>query len=776
MKIVLNKLLLLLLYCICFSSVYAQKKVTTQDVNWKEFMSQHDMYWDTIPPDYYSGAIMGNGLLGTNFYKSTQGYQLNIGRVDVTERRGELPNDAYVKVGNLYDNARLPIGYFQIIPNGEVLSEKMHLSLYDAINKGSFETDKGIIEFKSYVHSKENYIVFETITTGGEINFNWVWNPIKAISPRTMARGISHPANYQNYLSNPNPEVEIKEEDGYNLSIQKLFSGITYVVAWREIKKQNHRCFIITVSQEETKEAAVNKAKNTINKGLTTNDIEQEAIHKKWWNEYYPANFISFEDSKMESFYWAQIYKFACATRPDKFIVDLQGPWAIDKTPWPAIWMNLNIQLTYSWMYTGNRSELSEPVWKTLNDNIENLKSNVHEVSWRNDAIGIGRSTSYHMISELNPDLTSSNQYEVGNLTWLLFYYYQYCIYNNKQEELINKFFPLLKMSINYYFYIRQMHIDNKYHLPITASPEYKAAADCNYDLSLLRWGLTTLLDVNEKYDLKDEKKAYWLDFLNNLVDYPIDDIRGYMIGKDVNLTSSHRHYSHLLMIYPLYMVNWEQLQNRNLITKSIDNWMRLKGALQGYSFTGSSSMYSSMGDGERAVMQLQSLLSKYIKPNTLYAETGPVIETPLAAVASLHDLYLQSWGNKIRVFYAVPPSWKKAAFINLRTEGAFLVSATRSEGKTVFIQIESEAGGVCCLQTGMNISNLEVKNLLRENIHYNIIDTSIGLIEINTQKGDIIQISDKDMDVIYPVPIIHLREDVDPFGVRKTNKSNKNK
>lgn len=46
-------------------------------VDWPEFMSRHDMLWDTITADpvepaydaglwggYYAGAIMGNGLLG----------------------------------------------------------------------------------------------------------------------------------------------------------------------------------------------------------------------------------------------------------------------------------------------------------------------------------------------------------------------------------------------------------------------------------------------------------------------------------------------------------------------------------------------------------------------------------------------------------------------------------------------------------------------------------------------------------------------------------------
>ena len=87
--------------------------------------------------------------------------------------------------------------------------------------------------------------------------------------------------------------------------------------------------------------------------------------------------------------------------------------------------------------------------------------------------------------------------------------------------------------------------------------------------------------------------------------------------------------------------------------------------------------MLLSMGKGEEALDQMKTFMKKYVKPNTLYAETGPVFETPMAAVSTLHDFYLQDWGNRIRVFHGMPSLWRDAAFSGLRAQGAFLVSAT---------------------------------------------------------------------------------------------------
>jgi hypothetical protein len=90
------------------------------------------------------------------------------------------------------------------------------------------------------------------------------------------------------------------------------------------------------------------------------------------------------------------------------------------------------------------------------------------------------------------------------------------------------------------------------------------------------------------------------------------------------------------------------------------------------------------------------------IPPNTLYNEAGsPVMESSLMAVASVNEMMLQSYDGEIHVFPAVPDAWKEVSYKNLRTEGAFLVTAKRVHGKTVYIKITSLAGGSFKLSIG---------------------------------------------------------------------------
>jgi chondroitin AC lyase len=765
-------------------------KVTTADVNWASFLAQHDMYWTGLNTDYFSGVIMGNGLIGTNLYKANDDvFRLNVGRIDVTEGRIQHPVLGYGEHSHLYDEARLPIGSFRLTPKGVVSADTTRLSLYDAVTRGIIKTGKGRIDYRTYVHAEKNYIVFDAVTDEGEAFYKWEFVPDQAVSPRHKL-GSTYAASGDNqpYADNPNPAVKNNITDGdYKLCIQPLFTGWAYVVAWKEVQQGSARRVIATVSYESSEAAAIAAAKQTLDEAFATDETAMMTAHTNWWHNYYPSSFISFDNAnKMESFYWAQAYKFACASREGKPIVDIMGPWPVVTTPWPAIWMNLNTQLTYSWLAAANRPELSKPLWKAFKDNKANLIWNAQatgtltysdgstkalDTENNNEVIGMARSSHYGMKTLLNPALAANNQYEVANMTWLLFYYWQYCTYNNKTDELQGDFFELLTYAINYYFEIRKTLADGKYHLPVTASPEYASGsigADVNYDLSSLRWGLQTLIDVNDKYNLNSPKRADWQDFLDNLVGYSTG-ANGYKISASQEYATSHRHWSHLLQIYPYYLVNWDNPADRSIITQSVDYWQSKTGALQGYSYSGSAAMYASMGDGQRAFSQLDKLVGNesYIRPNTLYRESGnPVFETPMSANAVLHDMYLQSWGGKIRVFHATPDAWKNASFVNLRTEGAFLVSATRNNGKTVFIQVESEAGGVCRLQTGLDLSKIVVRDLNGNAVPYTTADAAAGLIEITMSQGDVIQVLNTAGTVKYPAPVEQLPSNTMKFGV----------
>ncbi len=497
--------------------------------------------------------------------------------------------------------------------------------------------------------------------------------------------------------SERNPDPIPGQSGGIRWSVQPFKAGGGYVVAWLETKTGDLKRLLWTVDYFTAGQPDSSRAVALLTGTRFQASAAFAESHRQWWRAWWPQGFLSIPDTRLESFYWIQMYKLASATRADRPAIDLMGPW-FRSTPWPKIWWNLNLQLTYWPVYGANRLDIGESLMRMLDAGTSNLIANV-PAAWREDSAGIGRTSSY--------DCRGGAGSELGNLTWTLHNYWLQCRYSGDDALLRERFYPLLKRAAQYLVHNLRTGPDGLLHFPADTSPEYpERAPDSNYNLALLRWALTVLLATNERFLLRDPQAAAWRETLAKLVPYPADDKQGYHIGAGVPLAQSHRHFSHLLMFYPLHTADPDDPAERVRLEKSLDHWIGFEGALQGYSFTGASAMSSWLRRKEAAVSLLSQFLDRYVKANTMYLEAGPVIETPLAGAASVQEILLQSatpnpFAPLIRVFPAVPDSWPEVTIHRLRTEGAFLVSARRRGGQTRFIQVTSLAGTPCQIETG---------------------------------------------------------------------------
>lgn len=716
------KTLVVVIMSISYVNTYAQ----STGINWQRLLNRSDMVFDTLTTKWDEGAFVGNGLLGTMVYmKDDNALRFEIGRTDVVDHREGI--------NELFGKCRLPIGYFVLRPNGRIVSNTARVDLWNAEIRGHITTTKGSIQWRALTFSQTNIILVEAQYTGDEKSFSWAWVPEESVSSRLSFQKQSAPPGYK---ANPAGALHTKGNNGISYYNQPMLAGGSYTTAWQSAVAPNKKTFLISVGYALQNGLSDSEAFAAIKKAAAQKQDALLNAHRNWWHQYYRQSFITMPDALLESFYWIQQYKIASASRKNKPLIDLMGPWFYP-TPWPAYWWNLNIQLTYSSLYTANHLAIASVLPAVINKNVNNLINNAPE-KYRYNALALGRAGGIGMnapITVTTDTLTKNNppaELELGDATWVLYYYWLQYRYSMDKHVLAG-LYPILKRSINYYLDVLQKEADGKYHLPYTSSPEYPGGTtrDCNYDLSLLRWGCQTLIQANSLLGENDPLKAKWQDVLQNLTDYPTN-ANGLMIGRDVPFSISHRHFSHMLMIYPLHVMNWEQPGSRELIEKSLKHWHSMPAAMQGYSFTGGASIYATMHRGNEARDYLHTLITKFVKPNTMYVESGPVIETPLAAVASIQELYIQSWGNKVRVFPAMPDDWADAAFKNLRTEGAFLVSAVRKNKITQWVSIKAGADGICNIDP--NIPGL-VK--LKSARPIKLVNKGEGLYQIAMKKGE---------------------------------------
>lgn len=683
------------------------------NVNWPTFLSRHDMVWNRMPWKWTEAPFLGNGMMGTMIRQiGPQAVRWDVGRGDVqNHRRGT----------DIYGISRLPIGHFELHTSGKVEGGNIRLDLWNAEARGTIKTTAGNIQWRSFVHADHMLIVTELEPSAGEKDFRLEWQPEKAICPRQLMKP------HEDYQHNPSFSQSI--EDGIHLTVQPLLEGGETVTAWKKDVEKGKTILMASVAHSYPERTARQEAIGVI-QSVGINSIEELVkSHRKWWHEFYPASFLTLPDPWWESFYWIQMYKLASGTRADRMLLDLNGPW-LQPTPWPGTWWNLNIQLTYWPTYGSNRLCLGESLNRAMYENVDNLIDNVPD-EYRHDSAGIGRVSGHSLISS-QVRVPGSHHAEFGNLLWACHTLWLHYRHNMDDERLRNDLFPLLKRSVNFYLHFLSREQDGRLHLPTTYSPEYNDAEgpDCNYDLALLRWGCSTLVEISSRLEIDDPLVPKWQDVMSNLTDYPIDE-KCYMIARGVPFAHGHRHYSHLLMLYPLYLVNRDQDGAEELARRSVEHWHTITPRGTGYTKTGASSIMAAFGLGDQALEKLNGM-QPYITPNTMYEEAGPVIETPLSGAQSLHDMLIQSWGNTIRIFPAVAGEWRDLAFYQFRTEGAFLVSASREEGITRFVHIKSLAGEPCMVEPGLDG---DVQVFGRRT--FNLKEIQSGRFQLDLKKGE---------------------------------------
>ncbi|MCX5309922.1 glycoside hydrolase family 95-like protein [Streptomyces sp. NBC_00154] len=710
-------------------AAFAAPVVHSPDDSWRTVLDDADLLWQKLPKTWYEGPYLGNGRLGSGIYAepgaTTTAVRFNVQHSEVQDHRPEF--------GSLFGLARLPIGHFTLEPAGTITGIEWWMRLRTAELEGTITTTAGTLKLRAFVHSSSDLLAVEITPSEGEQGFRWVFHPADAISPRADFKPL--PDGYTG-----NPPAVVEQHGEVTAAVQPLLAGGQHVTAWRERTRGDSRTLYVTVTHSHPKTAARDRALRTVKTASALPYALLATPHRSWWDRFYRKSFLSLPDARLQRFYWIQLYKTASAARKDAPVMATSGPW-LEPTPWPNTWWNLNVQLEYWLIHGSNHLEL-DAVTRALSEFRDQLSREV-AAPYRADSAGIPRTTDPQLV---NGASVTDGGYgvgipgqdpptpEVGNLTWAL--HNVWLSYRHTMDESIlrDTLFPLLRKAVNYYLHFLAPGADGKLHLPATFSPEYGVnAPDCNYDLMLLRWGCRTLLDSAEQLGVHDPLTARWQEVLAKLAPYPVD-ANGFMIGAGVPFAKSHRHYSHMLAVYPLYELTGATPDERALIEKSLAHWVGFEGALQGYTFTGAASMSALLGKGEDALKYLGQLMSRFIQANTMYKESGPVIETPLSAAQSLHDMVCQSWGGTIRVFPALPAAWRELTVHDFRTQGAFLLSAVREEGRTRWVRVTSEAGAPCVVRHGID-GPIEIRDRHGRPLGYE--EVADGTVRIGLRQGD---------------------------------------
>jgi hypothetical protein len=673
-------------------------------IDWPTFMRQHVMTFDKLPGGWTEAPHFGNAMVGSMLYQAGDTLRLQVFRADVHDHRDNTWG------WTAYSRPRFQIGYFSLHPVGKLTGCKWRKDLWNAELTGTVTTDRGEIRLRHFTHAEDMAIVTELTPTAGEQGCNWTWHPAEAKTTRpgypTKEADIAKFANgYGNHYAETlkvyqaNPAGRLENDAGISVWVQDLLVGGQYATAWGEQVHGDTRTFIASIANSYPAATAAATAKSDVGRFLKAERTAWVQAHRDWWHAYYPRSFVTLPDKSLESLYWQTIYRFGCTSRAGRCFVDTPGIWFQGKS-WPYFTTDWNIQSAHWPVYTANRLEQGQALVDRLHDRREELIKAVRPVEWQDDSAYLPIAVAWDIVGTREDDRRYFDL--VGNLPWALNNCWSQYRYSMDDTLLREKIYPLLRRAINLYLHLVKQGDDGTFRLPPTYSPELGVFEDCNFDLALFKWGCHTLLKACQRLNIDDPLIPRWKAVVEHLPDYPADEF-GFMLGRDKSSSANHQHFSNLLMIYPLHLVNIEQVGTADVLKRSFDRARSTAGPGQRQAMVQAHAgpMGATIGLGDEALDSLKRLQGD-LYPNGLWYES-PCIESTLAAANIIQDMLLQSWSDPakeetgpIRIFPAVPTAWQDVEFHDLRTEGAFLVSAKRSGGKTAWVRIKSLAGEPC--------------------------------------------------------------------------------
>lgn len=701
--------ILLLLLCFSFAG-YAQK-LKPYNLSFAKLADK----WDEAMP-------LGNGMLGALIWEKNNKLRLSLDRADLWDERKamdiskfnfkwveeQVHKNNYSAVQKLgdepYDRSPFPTKLpaaaleFDMAKLGKVVAND--LDIETALNTVKFEN--GTV-FNCYIHATEQRGYFS-------------FSDLKAAD--LLPSLIVH-----NYSNN---QTEKGDNSHAGVGLQKLGYGKGTVVntpnsvRYHQPTYEGHYFEVLVQWQKMGKNQIIGSWTITSDKAASLPAVSKTAKeptgwveHTAWWKNFWSKSSISVPDAVIQKQYYLEMYKLGSVARKGAPAITLQAVWTADNgslPPWKGDFHNdLNTQLSYWPTYTGNRlaegATFTDWLWKIRDRNL----------SYTKQYFGVAGMNVPGVVTLNGDPMGGWIQYSLSPTVgaWASQHFYWQWKYSMDDTFLKTRAYPYIHDVATFLENITRLK-DGVRKLPLSSSPEYNDNSIkawflewTNFDLSLAKFLFKAAAEVSQANG-KEEERKHWLTILSQLPEYEVNET-GFTIAPGANLTSSHRHMSQYMAIYPLDLLDANKEKDKTVIDNSLKRIEEMgTRAWCGYSFSWMASLYARAYHADKAVKQLEIFASNFCSANSFHLNGDQkggqysgftyrpfTLEGNFAFAQGVQELLVQSRNGYIQVFPAVPQSWTNVSFKDLRTEGAFLVSADKENGVPAKVKIYAEKGGL---------------------------------------------------------------------------------
>ncbi|MBU4255364.1 MAG: hypothetical protein KJ727_12285 [Acidobacteria bacterium] len=690
-----------------------------------------DLSFPQLADRWDEGIPLGNGVLGGLLWSREGRMRLAIDRIDLWDLRLQEemhgPDHTFRSLYNLWKNdeyekaiafrdrlRRLP--YPTKIPGaalewdtsalGDV--ESVHLFLEPAVCRVCWS---GGAELHLFIHAEKEVGWFRF--TGLEADLD-----PELLAPDYSGTGEASEAEDQagGHLSRLGYPAPVIARDGREWSYGQetsLEDGYDIFIRWRRPSPGLvEGCWSITRREKDEPSTVRVPVVEALSRGFS-GDLKD---HLRWWEEYWNKSSLSLPDPVIEGHWYREMYKFGACTGLSSIPISLQSVWTADNgqlPPWAGDFHHdLNTQLSYWPAYTGNHLKEEQAF-------VDWLWAVKPEAERYTEQFFQSRGLAFPGVTDIEGRAMGGWWQYSHNPTvaaWLGTHFYWHWRYSMDEDFLRDRAYPWIKASAEFFDDFSIIDNDGRRRFLLSSSPEINDDSPeawfvriTNFDLALVRWTYIKAEEMALALGQKEEA-SMWSGRLREWPELALAEDDGrLLIAPEYPLPYSHRHFSHLMAIHPLGLIDDARGEDDlRVIEASLAELDRLgTSAWVGYSWSWLACLRARAGDGQGAAEALRIFAEAFCSPNTFhlngdqsgmgysnYTYRPFTLEGNFAFAAGVMEMLLQSHNGLLRVFPAVPDEWDNLSFDKLRAAGAFLVSAERRDGRTERIQIFSEKGG----------------------------------------------------------------------------------
>lgn len=691
--------------------------------------SDSDLKFDGLATTWDEGMPLGNATVGALVWQRDSALRLSLDRTDLWDLRPmdsisgpnnrfawvceQVQKGEYLPVQKKYDwpyeqqpaPSKIPGAALEFSLEQLGAPSAVHLYLNNALCEVTWA---GGTSLKTFVHATEpiGWFVFENLQ--------------EDITPNVIAPTYTNPNHIPVTSSEAGPSLgrlgykqgDINKKDNTITYHQEGWNGFSYDVVVRWERKGSTLTGVWSLTTSLSDEQAGKEAADAIERSM----VADYQSHMAFWKDYWDQSSVSLPDSLLQKQYDNEMYKFGSATREHSYPISLQAVWTADNgklPPWKGDYHHdLNTQLSYWPAYTGNHLTEGLGYLNTLWDQRDVYKEYTRQY-FETEGMNIPGVCALD-----GKPMGGWIQYSMSQTVsaWLAQHFYLHWKYSGDRTFLKERAYPFLKDVVTFLEQISVVDAAGVRKLRMSSSPEifdnsihawFKDMT--NYDLAMMQFAFKAAAELATELQLPEES-AHWQAIGKQLPALDIDADGALTFAKGFPYDESHRHFSHAMAIHPLGLLDWSQGEASQQIIQATLKKLQDYGPdyWTGYSYSWFANMKARAFDGEGAAQALRTFAECFCLRNTFHVNGDQTksgkskftyrpftLEGNFAFASGIQEMLLQSHTGIVRLFPAIPASWKNVSFDKLRAMGAFVISADRKEGKNVQVTILPEQGGI---------------------------------------------------------------------------------